>query len=78
MLPVAIYFLFNNYFLHETEFRILLASFFMLFSLLFANWITYIIYLLLVGWQTILVLALAKETILLEKNHEEKDRIKCL
>jgi hypothetical protein len=59
-LSFGLYLHYAKYYLHETELWILFYANIMLLSLIYDGWLTYIVYLPMMGAQTVLILSLVK------------------
>ena len=60
--------LWNRYYLNKSEMELLVSSLMMLVVLAVDSWVTYVGYLVLVGWHTIVLLNMSRFTYYFDRN----------
>ena len=67
-MPVLIYMIWKKYYLNQSELTLLISSLLMLVVLAFDSWVTYVGYLILTGWQMIILFSMSKLTYYFDRN----------
>lgn len=67
LLPVVVYFLYHDYHINSQELQLLLSAFLMLAVLPFNNWLTYLTYLIVCGWQALLLFNMGRNTLFFDR-----------
>lgn len=62
MAPLLIYLICWKYYLNKQELELLISCLFMLLTLAFDGWITYIGYLVFLGWHCVVLFSISKHT----------------